>query len=179
MWQLWVVASCRLVCPINIAYTRTAVSAGSGKRELSDKLRKQNTRMTKIVSSVSMCEQQRPSQLEAPLYRRCSKLVVSACVCVVPYCWLCRCLMLSKWSHCLHLPAEHNFVPQHSNKHKHKHVTVPPWPPGKPHLVPGPPDSQSDVVTIRWDPPPEDGGAPITGRVTTCTVWTLGTWSST
>lgn len=83
MWQLWVVASCRLVCPINIAHTRTAVAAGSGKRELSDKLRKQNTRMTKIVSSVSICEQLRPSQLEAPLYRRCSKLVVSACVCVL------------------------------------------------------------------------------------------------
>jgi hypothetical protein len=43
-------------------------------------------------------------------------------------------------------------------------VTVPPWPPGKPHLVPGSPSSQPNVVTIRWDPPPDDGGAPITGN---------------
>lgn len=43
------------------------------------------------------------------------------------------------------------------------YVTVPPWPPGRPQLVPGPADAQADVVTIRWDPPPDDGGAPITG----------------
>ncbi|PSN33374.1 hypothetical protein C0J52_23697 [Blattella germanica] len=49
-------------------------------------------------------------------------------------------------------------------KYVHWDQAVPPWPPGKPHLVPGSPNSQTpDFVTIRWDPPPDDGGAPITG----------------
>ncbi|XP_069686559.1 muscle M-line assembly protein unc-89 [Periplaneta americana] len=58
---------------------------------------------------------------------------------------------------------------QHKNRGHKKYVhwdqAVPPWPPGKPHLVPGSPNTQPDVVTIRWDPPPDDGGAPITGYV--------------
>ncbi|XP_046997523.1 uncharacterized protein LOC124613014 [Schistocerca americana] len=42
------------------------------------------------------------------------------------------------------------------------HAERPP-PPGKPRLVPGTPHSQAGVVTIRWDPPPRHGGAPVTG----------------
>ncbi|KAJ9581697.1 hypothetical protein L9F63_023124, partial [Diploptera punctata] len=60
-------------------------------------------------------------------------------------------------------------IQHHKNRGHKKYVhwdqAVPPWPPGKPHLAPGSPDSKPNVVTIRWDPPPDDGGAPITGYV--------------
>nr|CAD7200919.1 unnamed protein product [Timema douglasi] len=42
-------------------------------------------------------------------------------------------------------------------------VKVPPAPPGKPSLAPGTPQNQPDLVTIRWEPPINDGGAPVTG----------------
>nr|CAD7256197.1 unnamed protein product [Timema shepardi] len=43
------------------------------------------------------------------------------------------------------------------------HFEVPPAPPGKPSLAPGTPQNQPDLVTIRWEPPINDGGAPVTG----------------
>lgn len=45
-----------------------------------------------------------------------------------------------------------------------------PGPPGRPDVVPPPTDEyllaqmQPDVITVRWKPPENDGGTPITGK---------------
>uniref|UniRef100_A0A1B0FV01 Putative titin n=1 Tax=Lutzomyia longipalpis TaxID=7200 RepID=A0A1B0FV01_LUTLO len=48
-------------------------------------------------------------------------------------------------------------------KNVHWKSAEPPAAPGKPILVPSDPDTSPDIVTIRWDKPLSDGGAPIFG----------------
>lgn len=49
-------------------------------------------------------------------------------------------------------------------------VSALPSPPGGPELVPPPTDEyllqfhQPDVITLRWKPPANDGGTPISGK---------------
>lgn len=58
-------------------------------------------------------------------------------------------------------------------KKKKTFVADRPSPPGKPALAPGSPNSQSDMVTIRWSPPDHNGGAPVTGK-----QLEIGSWQS-
>ncbi|XP_063235506.1 titin homolog [Bacillus rossius redtenbacheri] len=49
------------------------------------------------------------------------------------------------------------------NKYSRWDNAVPPAPPGKPAIAPGSPKNQPDLVTLRWEPPVNDGGAPVRG----------------